>query len=214
MRWLCISITIVILVAVDTSSGQAQPLVGWQAQLNQNFHNVSGKVSVVDEDTLQFDDFTFDGGGIDVYFYLGTEDSSTAFDNGLSIYTDLLGIVYDGTQPPFEVDLPAGQTIEGWNAISVWCVTAGANFGSGTFAAVLAGDFDDNGIVDGDDFLFWQRDPSIGSLADWEANYGMVAPITAISAVVPEPATEMMLILGMAVMMFTGGRMLVSKPIR
>jgi len=34
------------------------------------------------------------------------------------------------------------------------------------------GDFDGNLVVDGNDFLLWQRDPSIGSLADWEANYG------------------------------------------
>jgi hypothetical protein len=34
------------------------------------------------------------------------------------------------------------------------------------------GDFDGNLVVDGNDFLLWQRDPSVGSLADWEANYG------------------------------------------
>jgi len=35
------------------------------------------------------------------------------------------------------------------------------------------GDFDFNGIVDGLDFLLWQRDQGVGSLATWEANYGI-----------------------------------------
>ena len=55
----------------------------------------------------------------------------------------------------------------------------------------LDGDFggDFGGEVDGDDFLKWQRDPSVGLLADWQSNYGMVAPLSATSADVPEPST-------------------------
>ena len=54
----------------------------------------------------------------------------------------------------------------------------------------LPGDFDLVGEVDGSDFLFWQRDPSVGSLAVWEANYGMVASLSAVSATtVPEPSS-------------------------
>ncbi len=36
------------------------------------------------------------------------------------------------------------------------------------------GDFDDNGLVNGEDFFLWQRDSSVGSLAVWEANYGTI----------------------------------------
>jgi hypothetical protein len=35
----------------------------------------------------------------------------------------------------------------------------------------LPGDFDDDGDVDGRDFLLWQRNPSVGDIADWQANY-------------------------------------------
>ncbi len=56
-------------------------------------------------------------------------------------------------------------------------------------ATILAGDFDFDGDVDRRDFLEWQLDPSIGSLADWEANYGRVASLAAASATVPEPTT-------------------------
>jgi hypothetical protein len=53
--------------------------------------------------------------------------------------------------------------------------------------STFAGDFSFNGTVDGFDFLEWQRDPSVGSLADWQTNYGMVAALSASSAAVPEP---------------------------
>lgn len=36
----------------------------------------------------------------------------------------------------------------------------------------LPGDFDNDGDVDGRDFLVWQRDTSVGELADWQENYG------------------------------------------
>ncbi|MCH8840046.1 MAG: hypothetical protein IH831_05090, partial [Planctomycetes bacterium] len=57
-------------------------------------------------------------------------------------------------------------------------------------SGILPGDYNLDGIVDGEDFLLWQRDPSVGSLAVWEANYGMVAPLSANSAAVPEPTTS------------------------
>ena len=51
----------------------------------------------------------------------------------------------------------------------------------------LAGDFDLDEDVDGADFLLWQRDMSVGNLADWEANFGTVAAVGA-AAAVPEPS--------------------------
>ena len=68
------------------------------------------------------------------------------------------------------------------------------------FSVPVSGDFDDDGDVDGTDFLHWQlNDGSASGLADWQANFGNVAsPITAASTTVPEPATGLMLMLGMA----------------
>jgi hypothetical protein len=51
--------------------------------------------------------------------------------------------------------------------------------------AIVEGDFNFDGVVDGRDFLAWQRDPSVGDLADWQANYGNGALTAAVS--VPEP---------------------------
>ena len=67
----------------------------------------------------------------------------------------------------------------------------------------LAGDFDDNGQVDGDDFLLWQQLLGIVFDADdltaWENNFGAgVGPLTAGSSAVPEPSTAVLVILGLA----------------
>jgi hypothetical protein len=53
--------------------------------------------------------------------------------------------------------------------------------GDGTFSpaedfavglTALSGDFDLDDRVDGHDFLVWQRNPTVGALADWRTNYG------------------------------------------
>jgi hypothetical protein len=66
------------------------------------------------------------------------------------------------------------------------------------------GDFDDDGDVDGRDFLLWQRglpssplDPE--DLAIWAENYGTVPELTSVTAV-PEPTSAVLvLVLGLAV---------------
>jgi len=60
-------------------------------------------------------------------------------------------------------------------------------------------DFDSSGIVDGLDFLQWQRGdtPEGGSqveLALWESQYGGPPPISAAIATVPEPTTAVLLL--------------------
>jgi len=68
-----------------------------------------------------------------------------------------------------------------------------------------AGDFDNDGDVDGRDFLIWQRggspDPlSAGDLADWQANYG-TGGLAAVAAV-PEPQTlAMCVVVGASLLM-------------
>ncbi len=58
-----------------------------------------------------------------------------------------------------------------------------------------AGDFDDDLDVDGEDFLIWQRNTGVGSLADWQTNYG-VGTSSAATAV-PEPASALFLLFGL-----------------
>ncbi|WP_145057197.1 hypothetical protein [Adhaeretor mobilis] len=56
------------------------------------------------------------------------------------------------------------------------------------------GDFDNNGDVDGSDFLRWQRDISTpGELSDWQVNYGSESSPAAIASLaVPEPGTALL----------------------
>ncbi len=70
----------------------------------------------------------------------------------------------------------------------------------------VPGDFDIDGDVDGFDFLKWQLGESPNPLSqsdlnDWETNYGMVAPLSAPSAAVPEPSTCTVLLIGMMAML-------------
>ncbi len=66
------------------------------------------------------------------------------------------------------------------------------------------GDFDGDGDVDGADFLSWQRDTNVGSLSDWETNFGTsnvsAASVSSFSAV-PEPSSAILLIGGMTILL-------------
>ncbi len=88
------------------------------------------------------------------------------------------------------------------------------NVGTGDFVSPTAtltvtlvdptsGDFDFDADVDGFDFLEWQRNPSVGNLADWQTNYGMTPPALATSTAVPEPTS---LLLTSCMVLFCGCR--------
>ena len=132
--------TVICLAAVQGGVIYAQdtyPRAGWFTELSTMFHDVSGTVVIIDEDSLRVDNFSYDGGGLPggVYFYLGESDTQTAFESGLLAGENLFGTSYDGTGDPLSFDLPSGTTLDPYDAISVWCVDARVNFGSGTFIA-------------------------------------------------------------------------------
>lgn len=105
---------------------------GWQATLSTRAHGVRGTVTIVDADTFRVDNFFYDGGGINVHFILASADDNNIF-RTTRLVTDLnlLGTAHNGDS--ITIDLPTGTTFDGYNAISLWCLPAGANFGSGTF---------------------------------------------------------------------------------
>ncbi|MAT72532.1 MAG: hypothetical protein CMJ58_23785, partial [Planctomycetaceae bacterium] len=156
--------------------------------------------------------------------------STLAFDIGQSGYNDFLSITgnlaADGTLEVLLDDdadaLAAGDSYDLFDFGSV----------SGTFATLdlplltgslawdtsqllvdgtisvmslgLAGDFDADGDVDGADFLAWQRNPAVGDLADWQANYG-ATPTTAAAGTVPEP-TSLLLAAGATLLLAAASR--------
>jgi T5SS/PEP-CTERM-associated repeat protein len=89
-----------------------------------------------------------------------------------------------------------------------WDVLYGSNSVTLSVGLALAGDFDFDGDVDGRDFLTWQRNPSVGDLADWQGNYG-VGTLTANSTAVPEPGS---LILVLALVALTPARLRCASP--
>lgn len=206
MRWQCIPLMITLLAAACTAQAQlTSPQIGWEAEFNGIFHNVGGRVTILDEDTLQFDNFTYDGQGIDVFFYLGAFDSYAAFVAGEAIGEQLVGTSFDGTQPAFTIDLPEGLTMEGFHAISVWCVDVPVNFGSGSFT--YSADFDVDFDVDGDDltdpFDGWETRFGVDldgiDFLKWQQQFGSgVVPLAGAPSVsvqtVPEPATCALLV--------------------
>ena len=109
---------------------------GWQATLSTLAHSVRGTVTIVDADTFRVDNFFYDGGGIDVHFILAASNNYTVFSTARLIADSLPSPGFRG-QPhngdSVTIDLPAGQTLDGYNAVSLWCIPAQANFGSGTF---------------------------------------------------------------------------------
>ena len=109
---------------------------GWQARLSTRAHGVRGTVTIVDADTFRVDNFFYDGGGINVHFILAAGDDNITYrDARLVTDLNLLGMPHSGDS--ITVDLPSGTTFDGYNAISLWCIPAQANFGSGTFASPL-----------------------------------------------------------------------------
>ena len=116
------------------------PRAGWTAQLSTLQHGVSGTVTIVDERTLRLDAFNYDGGGPAVYVYLAGQDSNAAYTAGKAVGNrlDRRGVPYVNSS--VVIQLPEGQTLDTFNAVSIWCADFRANFGSGAFAKPLMTD--------------------------------------------------------------------------
>lgn len=106
---------------------------GWVAQLSTLQHGVSGTVTIVDERTLRLDAFHYDGGGPAVYVYLAGQDSNAAFAVGKVVGNRLNRPGTPYVNSSVLVQLPEGQTLDGFTAVSIWCSDFRANFGSGAF---------------------------------------------------------------------------------
>jgi hypothetical protein len=133
------------------SAGSSYERACWSAELSTISHNVSGTATIVDDVTIQVDDFFYDGGGPLVYFYLGATNSGSSFANGLEVPPLLSGTAYNGES--LTLTLPPGETLDGYGAISVWCAEFNVNFGSGSFdPEPTPGNIDGDCEIDLDDY--------------------------------------------------------------
>lgn len=119
--------------APDTSgdSGSASsthPLVGTSAEFSNFSHDIGGTLTVIDDRTLEVTNFTYDGGGPSVLFYLGTDGDFSPIRGGIPVGERLNGRVFNGET--IRIDLPDGVTLDDFNGVSVWCDLFGIDFGS------------------------------------------------------------------------------------
>lgn len=125
-------------VAANANFGSGSfehPRAGWQADIITKGHGVDGVVTIVDHNTIRVDEFDYDGGGFEVYVILAPEDTDLSISTGLRVSGNIVGTPYNNATLTF--DLPAGETVDGYDAVGVWCAVVGQNFGSGSFASVF-----------------------------------------------------------------------------
>lgn len=135
-------IFLIAVAALNICAYAIYPRAGYKTELSMLFHDVAGTVTIVDANTIAVQNFSYDGTAPLVYFYLAEEDLKASFENGIPI-GPLLDREYSNEN--LVLDLSGSQTLDGYNAVSVWCVAFKANFGSGTFAdpdPVLSWTFD------------------------------------------------------------------------
>jgi len=124
----------IVFVAAETAAiaQTTYPRAGWETHLTQTGHGVKGTATILDERSIRLTHFSYDGAAPYMYVYLATNQTAAAFDIGGLTASPRLARAYN--DETYLVQLPTGQTLEGWNAISIWCRAVHASFGWGTFA--------------------------------------------------------------------------------
>ena len=102
------------------------PMVGTTAELTERFHGVRGTVTVVNDCSIRIDNFFFDGNGIDIRVYGG---SDLSFSDGFSMGEDLKNFPTGYEDDTVTGVLPEGKTMDDLGAVSIWCVPVGVSFG-------------------------------------------------------------------------------------
>lgn len=166
-----------------TSAGNALSAAGWNSLDDQNLGAVDGDDAGTvagDSPGEGFDQVPGSGAGQLAELFLGasgaTINAGQSISLGSAYNTSIFGAADGDLQLTF--GLVGGIQIDG----TVSYVTGGGG---------LNGDFDNNGRVDGNDFLRWQRGdgvaPTAANLNLWKANFG-AGGASGAAAAVPEPA--------------------------
>lgn len=159
---------------IYTSNSEAQAAEGRNAFETDIFATVNPNYTPI---AANGDQFNLDG-------------KNVANRETVSGYVDLLTLLVDENDPSKGVfgELALGQTAYFRWQKSNAALTDGNRSALGidnisitarAEAPVESANFEGDGIVDGHDFLAWQRIPSIGDVADWESQFGPPEPIVA-----------------------------------
>ena len=104
--------------------------IGQVAVFTTRYHNVGGTATIIDDCTIQIDNFTYDGQGVDVRFYSGLGGN---YAGGFSMSKEDLHRNSSYNGETVYAQLPEGRSLDELDGISVWCVDFAINFGDGTF---------------------------------------------------------------------------------
>lgn len=113
-------------IGTDTQCSSSHSLVGTTANLSSIAHGVGGTLTIIDDCTLEFTNFSYDGGGPAVFFYSGINGIYND-SNANQISSLLTGTVFSNNT--VRLVLPSTVTLDDFDSISIWCVDFNANFG-------------------------------------------------------------------------------------
>ena len=114
----------------SSTCGSDHEKVGYSGFFTTLAHNVAGKAEIIDNCTIKISQFSYDGGGPEVYFY-GSIDHDYQGESAFGFSGKLSGTVYNDGE--IILSLPNGKTLDDLNGLSVWCVDFNANFGEVSF---------------------------------------------------------------------------------
>ena len=169
------------LMRFDETGGTLDPNMGGSLDPNDPGDNIVATLTVKDLDSLE--EWTLSG------FNTLVQDPNEPTDPDLGFDSDAWDY--------FSLDVAGASQGDDYDFVI-------DNFMVEVFGSNVqdSADFDGNGIVDGLDFLKWQRGetPENGSSAElalWEAQYGQTVPLSAVAAAVPEPSGILLMMLGL-----------------
>lgn len=116
------------LPPLSTENTSLHPSVGTSAEFSDLAHDISGTLTVIDDRTLEVSNFFYDGGGVTVFFYTGTDGNYVDAAAGAGpIGSELTGRAFSGET--IRLTIPDNLTLDDFNGISVWCIPFRASFG-------------------------------------------------------------------------------------
>lgn len=127
---LAVILTVILPAPVaDAQCGSAY--AGWEATLEHSAtYGIDGVGVIVDAGTIRVDNFSYNGMGPDVFFYLGRSRSHADLSNGIAI-SERLDRAYSNETVVLTV--PPGVDLGEYRALSVWCRMFSVDFSSATF---------------------------------------------------------------------------------
>ncbi|XQW84911.1 DM13 domain-containing protein [Thalassotalea piscium] len=114
----------------SNNCGSTHSKVGYTGYFESFAHNVSGRAEIINDCTIKITEFSYDGGGPEVYIY-AAKNHDYQSDLAFPISQKINGKAYINAE--ITVRLPSSKSLDDLTGLSVWCVDFAANFGQVNF---------------------------------------------------------------------------------